>query len=87
MYAYILCMHMERENIDFKTKKHCGIRNKKLTLLNKNNHSISSGEERRNYLKAEFTENEVPSAPLLPTHITLWNFLPACANQVYFLKS
>ena len=66
MYAYILCMHTERENIDFKTKKHCGIRNKKLTLLNKNNHSISSGGERRNYLKAEFIENEVPSVLFCP---------------------
>lgn len=35
MYAYILCMHMERGNIHLKTKWLSRIRNKKLTLLNR----------------------------------------------------
>lgn len=86
MYAYILCMHMETENIHFKTKELSRIRNKKLTLLNKtlqrNNFGISLGGERRNYLKAELMENEEPSASLLPTHI-MRNFKLVPINSTF----
>lgn len=77
---------MKTENIHFKTKELSRIRNKKLTLLNRtlrrNNFSISSGGERRNYLKAELIENEVPSASLLPTHM-MRNFKLVPINSTF----